>query len=384
MSATPSPARGQPLVALVGIIAAWIVVRVLLLHYDALLASPAIAWQHGRDPLTAHVVNGGGNSGHRQIRSQREQGDGAPLPSSAALLAPRPAVRFRPMPRMADPTLHDRSAGAARVQPLAPTVAAGHQMLWMAALSRVPLPDGFGMAAALPAPAPFYPAGREPVSREKRWSADGWVMLRRGGASGLATGSAPATYGASQAGAVVRYRLDPSSGHRPAAYLRVTSALDGPAEHDAAVGLSARPLVKLPVVAAVELRATQQSGHAHLRPAAMIVTQIRPIDLPHATRAEFYGQAGYVGGSFATAFADGQALVHTRVADLGPAQVRAGAGAWAGAQKGASRIDVGPSANLGMPLGHGASARIGFDWRIRISGNAQPGSGPAFTLSAGF
>jgi hypothetical protein len=109
-----------------------------------------------------------------------------------------------------------------------------------------------------------------------------------------------------------------------------------------------------------------------------------PVDLPLRARAEFYGQAGYVGGNFASAFADGQVRVDRRVLQLGRGELRAGGGAWGGAQKGASRLDVGPTATLGMPVGDSAGARLGLDWRFRVAGNATPTSGPALTLSAGF
>ena len=133
-----------------------------------------------------------------------------------------------------------------------------------------------------------------------------------------------------------------------------------------------------------ELRLSDQSGATRLRPAALLVTELAPIDLPHETRAEFYGQAGYVGGRNATAFADGQARVDKRIAQFGGAELRAGAGAWAGAQKGAARLDAGPSAVLGLPFGTSGSARLGLDWRMRVAGDARPGSGVALTLSAGF
>ncbi len=258
-------------------------------------------------------------------------------------------------------------------------------MLWLAALSKVPLPAGLAaMKPAAPVPVAFYPVDRGANRADKRWSADGWLLLRPGGSAALATGAASATYGASQTGAVLRYRLAPQSVYRPEAYLRAAAALGGAGDKELAVGISARPLPALPLRAAVELRASDQPAGQQVRPAAMVVTEIMPIDLPHDTRTEFYGQAGYVGGRFATAFADGQARLDTRLADLGDARLRAGAGVWAGAQRGAERVDIGPTATVGMPIGEKGSARLGLDWRMRVAGNAEPGSGPALTLSAGF
>lgn len=230
---------------------------------------------------------------------------------------------------------------------------------------------------------PFHPAGHE-SDGPRRWSADAWVFLREGGRASLASGAAPATYGASQAGAVLRYRLAAESRHRPAAYIRTTAALGGSSEREAALGLSARPLSKLPVIAAVEMRATDTGRGSFMRPAAMLITEIAPVQLVHRLRADVYVQTGYVGGRFATPFVDGQLRVDRGVRTIGPVEVRAGAGVWSGAQKGAARIDAGPAATLGLGLGERASARLAVDWRFRLGGNAAPSSGPALTLSAGF
>jgi hypothetical protein len=121
-----------------------------------------------------------------------------------------------------------------------------------------------------------------------------------------------------------------------------------------------------------------------LRPAVLVVTGLRPVALPLGLRGEAYGQAGYVGGRFATGFADGQLRLDHRVVKLGKADVRFGGGAWGGIQKGASRVDAGPTLTVGQPLGGPASIRLGADWRFRVAGKAAPGSGPAVTLSAGF
>lgn len=115
----------------------------------------------------------------------------------------------------------------------------------------------------------------------------------------------------------------------------------------------------------------------------MAVTEIPPVSLPGKARAEFYAQAGYVGGAGATPFADGQLRIDGRVVQAGPLEVRAGAGAWGGVQRDAARFDVGPAVTLGVSQS-AASARIGLDWRFRVAGTARPASGPALTVSAGF
>lgn len=371
--------RGQPLVVLGLLIGGWVAGRMIVLEAEGGASVPAKPVASARvrkervpspqfaapvrPPLTAETV--------------------VPYAAPAALLPLRaPAVLIPPAMRTLEP-MRPAPLPAPPPAPVPVQVSAGHQLLWMAALSRVPLPPGFPGQSAVPSSVGGGPSART-SDRQSRWSADGWLLLRDGGSVPPAGGVAPATYGASQLGAVVRYRLAPQSAHRPAVYLRGSAALNGSREREGALGLSVRPVAGLPVVVAAEARLNDQPTGRHVRPAAFAYTELPPVDLPLGTRAEFYGQAGYVGGDFATAFADGQARLDRRLLRVGRGELRAGGGVWGGAQKGASRLDVGPSATLGMPLGGSAGLRVAADWRFRITGNAEPSSGPALTLSAGF
>ncbi len=171
---------------------------------------------------------------------------------------------------------------------------------------------------------------------------------------------------------------------RPTAYLRTTSSVGAINETTAALGLSARPIPRLPVDAALEGRVTAQGGSRRVQPVAMAVTELPPILLPGALRAEAYGQAGYVAGRYATPFADGQLRVDRSLLTVGRVEARAGGGVWGGIQKGASRVDAGPGATVSMPLTSKVFGRLAVDWRFRVAGNAEPGSGPAVTVAAGF
>jgi hypothetical protein len=168
------------------------------------------------------------------------------------------------------------------------------------------------------------------------------------------------------------------------AYLRTTSTVGGLSETSAALGLSARPLPAVPILAAVEGRVTEQGGMRRVQPAAMAVTALPSLALPGSLRAEVYAQGGYVGGRYATPFADGQLRVDRPLATLGRIEARVGAGAWGGIQKGASRLDAGPGATVSMPLSPKVFGRFAVDWRFRVAGNAEPDSGPALTVAAGF
>lgn len=224
-----------------------------------------------------------------------------------------------------------------------------------------------------------------PPPRPRRWSADAWALLRGGqGGAALSPGALPATYGASQAGAVLRYRLAPSSPLRPAAYMRTTSSLGQYRETAAALGLSARPFPRVPLVAALEGRLTEQLGERRLQPAAFAYSELPVVALPAGLRGEAYLQGGYVGGRFATLFADGQVRIDRGLWQSGPVEARLGGGLWGGAQRDAARLDAGPSAAIALPLGRGTFGRVAVDWRFRVAGDAAPDSGPAVTLSAGF
>ena len=216
-----------------------------------------------------------------------------------------------------------------------------------------------------------------------RWSLDGWVFLRQGTGTAAVTGPAPANYGASQAGAVLRYRLDPGSRHRPNAYMRATTALAGVTQADLAAGLSVRPLPALPVSLLAEARVSHSDGKTELRPAVLAVTQLPPVKLPLALRGEAYGQAGYVGGTFATGFVDGQARVDREVARFDDGTLAVGAGAWGGAQEGAGRLDIGPTIRTDLVIAD-TPMRLSVDYRHRVAGGAAPASGLAMTVSAGF
>ena len=243
-------------------------------------------------------------------------------------------------------------------------------------------PTNVGLVApSVPAAAPALIARSPATASQPRWSADGWLMWRDDTTTPITSGNP--SYGRSQLGAVARYELAPGSRQRPQAYLRGSAALQGAAEQDVAAGLSARPLAGLPLRLAAEVRASDRSNGREVRAAAFVVTELAPQQLPGGLVAEVYAQAGYVGGRDATVFVDGQARVDRSLGTAGQFDLRAGAAAWGGAQDEGARIDVGPTAAMTFRVGQ-ARGRLAADYRFRVAGDAQPASGPALTLSAGF
>lgn len=349
--------RGQPLIVLGAVMLCWIGVRAAVLRTEFEAAAIPPLLRASAPGQSARVVLPGPVGTALPARSQ------AAGTTTAVAPAPGPAVP----PRTPLPPGPAGLAGPHHPASQPPPRSAG----FVVPPAALPPPPAIAAIAA----------GRDgPPARH--WSADGWMLMRGGG--GIAgAGPSVATYGASQVGAVLRYRLWPGDRHRLTTYLRVSAALGGSGEREAALGLAARPLAALPVVIAAEGRVGRLSGRTVARPAVMAVTELAPIAVAKSARAEFYLQGGYVGGLGATPFIDGQLRADRRIARLGPAELRGGGGIWGGAQQGAERLDIGPAASLQVSQGR-AAMRLGIDWRFRLAGSAAPASGPALTISAGF
>ncbi len=366
--------RGQPLAALALILTGWIGARIAIIHWpeqqmqpQGEFAGPSATRELAGPAEEASAPNG---SSVGQLVTQHQA-----LPQPPTAFAPTP-LPVGPLPPALNASPIPQPISTPAPQPVfaASRIAGGHQMLWLAALAQLP------MAATSAAPQPVALPNRG----SRRWSVDGWLMLRPSSlASGAAMAQPGASYGNSQAGAVIRYHLAPGNALRPMLYLRATRALIRPNDAELAGGLGLHPLPRVPVVAMAELRVTHASGKALVRPAVALVSEIPPIQLPLRLRGEAYVQAGIVGGSGSTAFVDGQWRLERQIARSDTAELRLGGGAWGGAQRGASRLDIGPGATLSLRFGE-ASARMSADWRFRVAGNAAPASGPTLTLAAGF
>ncbi len=230
----------------------------------------------------------------------------------------------------------------------------------------------------------YAPQASQDFVREdarSRWSMDLWALWREDTTTPITSGRP--SYGRSQAGAVVRYRLDPASRHAPQLHLRATRALDGERETDVALGASAKLLPSVPVRLAAEARVSETDAGTELRGAAYAVTELPPVNLPAGFTGEAYAQGGYVTGEFATPFIDGQARITRELASAGDFRLTAGGGVWGGAQEDAERLDVGPSAGVSFRIG-ATRGRVSAVYRFRVAGDAEPSSGPALTLTAGF
>ena len=404
MSATRR--RGQPLAMLGLVLAGWVGVRAAVWEPPFALpglvemprltqAAQAIARP---SPADATIF---GERGHAFASAGLPKALGA-RPVVAATVSLARLATTNPEPPL--------PLAASAYQPLAPTppmalapqVAAAHQLLYLAALGQLPLPPGLALIAAptrlVQAPLPVLATLR--AAGAPRWSGDGWVLVRRGSgpSGGLSAASGFPAYGASQTGGVIRYALAPGLANAPQVYLRLSRALGGFGggglgrsgfdEGEVAAGLSARPFANLPLRLLGEMRVQRGSGSTRVRPAASLVSELPPLRLPLGIAGEAYAQLGYAAAPLgqkrgSTPFFDVQAIADRKLASVGPAELRLGAGAWSGGQKGAARLDLGPRASMRLATGLAAS-RLALDWRFRVAGNATPTSGPTLTFSAGF
>lgn len=286
-----------------------------------------------------------------------------------------PGSSSNPAPRMAARrvVLADRGGVARHAMPSA--VAAGLLAVTAPSVAARPLAH-----TARPA-ADALPSLVSGPTNNRRLTLDAWLFLRQGGQETTATALRPASLGASQAGVVVRYDLNLRSPVGAAAYVRASKALVEEGEREVAAGMALRPFTDMPVTVHAEARLTDRNGDIDVRPAGFVTAglhrRVAGLD------AAGYAQAGYVAGAFATAFADGQIVVSGRIDQGGAARLRAGLGAWGGAQKGAARLDAGPVASAEVEVA-GAPVRFEASYRHRIAGSAEPGSGFALTVSTGF
>lgn len=353
--------RGTPLALFAVLMAGWVSARVILWE-SPVLPTP---------PLAAAVPP-----------------PAAPAPAPAlAPVVPPPAMTPPPAP------LAKRTRERAPKQ--APRVAAP-RLARSAAQPLAPAPQSFPVAPRAPVPgaSPLRPSPLPVPSdqaygpRAARWSLDGWGFFRQGSdAAPISQGRVP-IYGASQVGAVGQFRLMPSSRHDPRLYVRAYRALVARGESEGALGASIRPIPGVPLRAFAEVRYTDAAFASELRPSVFVVSELPPQPLPADFTLEAYGQAGWVGGSFATPFADGQVSLARELASVNvlggaPLRLSAGAGAWGGAQKDAQRLDIGPTLRAEWRMGR-VPARFSLDWRQQVAGDAAPESGLAATLSTSF
>lgn len=189
-------------------------------------------------------------------------------------------------------------------------------------------------------------------------------------------------YGGSQIGAILSYPILTKPAPELAVYGRLTAALAPLAQEEFAFGLRIHPIHNLPFSIHAEQRLDADSG-GDRGTAFYVAGGTGPDHIVEQIALETYAQAGYVLGVNETYFFDGSATLQRLIAESDRKKLSMGAGVWAGGQRNVTRLDVGPRAAFRIPLGP-KSARIVVDWRVRVAGDARPGTGLAITVSTGF
>ena len=198
-----------------------------------------------------------------------------------------------------------------------------------------------------------------------------WAMLR--GTPGLPSLAGTGTLGGSQAGARLLWRFDPHL----AASLRTSAPVNSQRGGEAALGIRYQPFASIPVAITAERRkAFGQYGAGRNAFAAFVEGGLYGRSMPLNSSLDAWLQAGIVGAKDRDWFVDGQAAVTRPVWR----NISAGLGVWGGAQPGLSRLDAGPRLSLRV----GSRMRVHADYRLKLLGNAQPGSGGVVTVAGDF
>jgi hypothetical protein len=156
-----------------------------------------------------------------------------------------------------------------------------------------------------------------------------------------------------------------------------TSSEVGRRGGEVAAGVRVQPIGGLPVWLTAERRQRLgKYGGGRNAFAVFAETGIYQRPMPWRFSLDAYLQGGIVGARSRDLFIDG-ALAFTRPVYK---QFSAGFGVWGGAQPGLYRVDAGPRVTVKVRN----NVRVHLDWRQKLAGNAQPGSGPAVTLSGDF
>lgn len=365
IGAVPSSQRGRPLAGIATVLVLWVAIRLIVWE------SP---WATGESAADFHLVPAmiertvPGTSEHRPLSNLiPATRDPAPVTLAA-----------KPIPALLDSGLRP-VAGKVAIKHVVPAVQLAQLQPTPIAPAAPAVPSSVGQAVIAPVRGS---AKAIETAAPSRWRADAWLFVRPGSGLGEAASPVP-SYGASQAGAVLAYRVSDRSRFEPEVYARGSKALVKGGEIEVAAGVRAKPIAALPLRIHAEARATRFADRTEIRPSAYATAGFDEPDLVAGIGARGYAQAGYVGGRYETAFADGQVVADKEVAAFDLAKLRVGAGAWGGAQKGAERLDVGPSASIETELG-GAPVRLSAEYRVRVAGNAAPGDGIAITLTTGF
>ena len=301
-------------------------------------------------------------------------------------------VRMRPVPKLASTPTFTRYSAQHRVA--APAVRHAQNSQAKIALppeGAAPLffsagtPERMSPAAFLPTDADVViPIAAPPPSATtpQGFEVYAYSFWRRGSSPTGTLGNGQ--YGGSQSAVIAAIpvlRFSGNPGHsRLSMAGRISVAHGSVRERELAAGVRWRPVARIPVQVIAERRFCDNRPDAF---AALVAGGQSGVKLPLGFQLDGYGQAGFVSGQGGGPFADVAAQAHRSIAQSQRASFAIGAGIWGGGQDNVMRMDIGPNIRANVNAG---SAVFQFDasWRVRVAGHAQPGNGPAVTLSTSF
>ena len=240
-------------------------------------------------------------------------------------------------------------------------------------------------AAFLPTdPGVVTPIGAPPPSATtpQGFEVYAYSFWRRGSSPAATLGNGQ--YGGSQSAVIAAIpvlRFGGNPGHsRLSMAGRISVAHGSVREKEWAAGVRWRPVARIPVQVIAERRFCDNRPDAF---AALVAGGQSGVKLPLGFQLDGYGQAGFVSGQGGGPFADVAVQAHRSIPQSQRASFAIGAGIWGGGQDNVMRIDIGPNMRANVRAGS-ALFQLDASWRVRVAGHAQPGNGPAMTLSTSF
>jgi hypothetical protein len=232
--------------------------------------------------------------------------------------------------------------------------------------------------AARPLPLAVPLAQEMQLARPKsRLTGDLWLFSRNGIGPNVGT-----ILGGSQGGGRLRYRLS-SNPARPSlsASLRFAKPLQGQGL-EISPGLSIAGGQNWPVELIAERRIRPEKSNGD-QWALLAAAGIPPTELAKGLTLEAYAQAGIVGIKKSIPFAQLGVGVHRSIGSQHNLKVKAGAGFWVDQQESSGRLDLGPEIVAVVRAGE-RPVRLSAQWRFKVAGDAQPGSGPSLSIATSF
>ena len=301
-------------------------------------------------------------------------------------------VRMRPVPKLASTPTFTRYSAQHRVA--APAVR--HAQNSQAKIALPPegvapffvsagTPVRISPAALLPTdPDVVTPIGAPPPSATtpQPFEVYAYSFWRRGSSPTGTLGNGQ--YGGSQSAVIAAIPVLHFSGNPDHSRLsmagRISVAHGSVRERELAAGVRWRPVARIPVQVIAERRFCDNRPDAF---AALVAGGQSGVKLPLGFQLDGYGQAGFVSGQGGGPFADVAVQAHRSIPQSQRASFAIGAGIWGGGQDNVMRIDIGPNMRANVRAGS-ALFQLDASWRVRVAGHAQPGNGPAMTLSTSF